>query len=159
MIDSQISLHRDYSETQNSIKARLAAIIPATNTSIIKRPTNFHRAGRPSSGRPVVVVFGDVVDDFSLPAGEGSTGAPGRVSGDVGGSIGAGRLRSWHVLTRNMSIATELTTDASVKNGVQNAFQRSRRRSSLSSSRLFFGERCSTNPQSGRETTLAPSLS
>lgn len=101
-----------------------------------------HFAGSTPSAWPGVAVSGGVAGALSLPAGKCSIGAPtepGRVSGDVGGSIGAGRLRSWHVLTRNISIATELTTDASVKNGVQKAFQRARRRSSLSSSR-FLGD-------------------
>jgi hypothetical protein len=106
-----------------------------------------HFAGSTLSAWPGVAVSGGVAGALSLPAGKCSIGAPtepGRVSGDVGGSIGAGRLRSWHVLTRNISIATELTTDAIVKNGVQKALQRARRRSSLSSSRVFFGEALST---------------
>jgi hypothetical protein len=102
---------------------------------------------------PAVSPSGNVVADSGAI---GVLPGAGRVSGDVGGSIGAGRLRSWHVLTRNISIATELTTDASVIKGVQNAFQRSRRRSSLSSSRFFFGDGGFTDPQSGPETTLAP---
>ena len=95
----------------------------------------FHFAGTAPSAWPAVSLSGAVVADSGTI---GASAELGRVSGDVGGSIGVGRLRSWHVWTRNISIATELTTDARVKNGVQKAFQRSRRRCSLSSSKLFF---------------------
>jgi hypothetical protein len=43
-----------------------------------------------------------------------------------------------------MSSPTELTIDVSVMMGVQKALQRIRRRSSLSSSKLFFGKGLST---------------
>jgi hypothetical protein len=43
-----------------------------------------------------------------------------------------------------MRSATELTMETSVMKGVQKALQRARRRSSLSSSKLFFGNGLST---------------
>ena len=43
-----------------------------------------------------------------------------------------------------MSSPTELTIDASVMNGVQNALQRARLRSSLASSKLFLAKGLST---------------
>ncbi len=44
-----------------------------------------------------------------------------------------------------MRSPTELTIEVSVMKGVQKALQRARRRSSLSSSKLFFGDGLSTD--------------
>lgn len=55
---------------------------------------------------------------------------------------------------RNMSSPTELTIEASVMKGVQNALQRARRRSSLSSSKLLFGKGLSTIFDKDGETGL-----
>ena len=52
--------------------------------------------------------------------------------------------RSWQVLAKNINSPTEPTIEASVMNGVQKAFQRARRRSSLSSSEVFLGDGGST---------------
>jgi hypothetical protein len=49
--------------------------------------------------------------------------------------------RSWQVLAKNINSPTEPTIEASVMNGVQKASQRARRRSSLSSSGVFFDDR------------------
>lgn len=60
-------------------------------------------------------------------------------NGESGGRIGIGKLRCWQVWISIIAIDTELTIAVMVINGVQKAFQRSRRRSSLISSSVFGG--------------------
>jgi hypothetical protein len=53
-------------------------------------------------------------------------------------------------LAKNINSPTEPTIEASVMNGVQKAFQRARRRCSLSSSEVFLGD--------GGSTIIAPAV-
>jgi hypothetical protein len=62
------------------------------------------------------------------------------LGGGGGGGCTEYGKRSWQVLAKNINSPTEPTIEASVMNGVQKAFQRSRRRSSLGSSRLLLGD-------------------